>query len=83
MPQNFCTKIESSGRSEALKILFLCMEKILPYFANADFEKKERVCQKYGLVKIKQLSKETFCHVFISSLQIYKRFLQLQIKDCG
>ena len=55
MPQNFCTKIESSGRSEALKILFLCMEKILPYFANSDFEKKERVCQKYGLVKIKQL----------------------------
>ena len=46
MPQNFCKKIEKSGRCDVLKILFLCMEKIQPYFANADFEKK-----KIGSVK--------------------------------
>ena len=56
MPQNFCTKIENSGRSEALMILVLCMEKNPAVLCQCRFKKKrEGMSEKYGLVKIKQL----------------------------
>ena len=62
--------------SEALKILcFWVWKKILLPCANADF--KINMSEMYGFLRINQLFKETFCHVFICSLQIYKKFLQL------
>ena len=43
--------------------------------AKADF--KINMSEMYGFLRINQLYKESFAYVFIWSLQIYKKFLQL------
>ena len=54
MPQNFCTKIENSGRSEALEDSVFVYGKNPAVLCQCRFQKKS-MSEKYGLVKIKQL----------------------------